>query len=78
MYENSIKGWFMRLLVLISQTVNALILMGNPDETLSARAYRTPWPTVRRILDKIYFWETEHCYKSHQRDIDFAKRLLGQ
>ena len=77
MYPVTFTGWLTRLLVIISQSFNALVLMGNPDETVSARAYRTPWPTVRRILDTMFFWETEHCYKSHQRDITFARKLLG-
>lgn len=78
MYEKSLKGWFLRLLVIISQTINSLILMGNPDETISARAYRTPWPRTRKVLDWLFRWEIEHCYKSHQRDVKFAKKILGQ
>lgn len=78
MYSTGFRGWCERLLVTVSQTVNALVFMGNPDETLSARAYRTPWPRTRRVLDWLFFWEVEHCYKSHQRDIAFAKQLLGQ
>jgi len=73
-----VRRWIRSLLVLVSQTINALVLMGNPDETVSARAYRTPWPRARRILDTIFFWEAEHCYRSHQRDIEFARKLLGR
>lgn len=78
MYPKNFAGWLQRLLVVISQAFNALLLMGSPDETVSARAYRTPWPRLRRILDTIFFWEAEHCRRSYQRDIEFARKLLGR
>jgi len=77
MYPRTFKGWFQRLLVIISQTFNALILLGDPDETVSARAYRTPWPRVAATLDALWFWEEDHCRASFGRDLQRASRLLG-
>lgn len=39
------------------------------DESLSSRAYRweqngvRSWP--RRFIDRIFFWEEQHCYQSY-------------
>lgn len=56
------------VLIAADQLVNAL-LAGWPDETLSSRAYRweqngvRSWP--RRLIDRLFFWEQEHCYQSY-------------
>ena len=56
------------VLIAIDQLVNA-ILAGWPDETLSSRAWRWEqdgvrvWP--RRLIDRMFFWEQEHCYQSY-------------
>ena len=57
-----------KILIAIDQLVNAL-LAGWPDETLSSRAFRweqngvRKWP--RRFIDRLFFWEKEHCYQSY-------------
>ena len=59
------------ILVAVDQLVNAL-LAGWPDETLSSRAWRwekdgvRAWP--RRLIDRLFFWEEEHCYQSYQSE----------
>lgn len=56
------------VLIAADQLVNAL-LVGWPDETLSSRAWRweqngvRAWP--RRFIDRIFFWEQDHCYQSY-------------
>lgn len=56
------------VLIAVDQLVNAL-LAGWPDETLSSRAWRweqggvRAWP--RRIIDRLFFWEQDHCYQSY-------------
>ena len=56
------------VLIAADQLVNAL-LAGWPDETLSSRAWRweqngiRAWP--RRIIDRLFFWEKQHCYQSY-------------
>lgn len=57
-----------KVLIAADQFVNAL-LAGWPDETLSSRAWRwekngvRSWP--RRLIDRIFFWESEHCFQSY-------------
>lgn len=59
------------VLIAADQLVNSL-LAGWPDETLSSRAYRwerdgvRSWP--RRVIDRLFFWEEEHCLQSYQSE----------
>jgi len=69
-------NFFQRLLVVISQTVNALVFAGNPDETISARCYREKRVRWEGFLNSAFFWEPDHCRKSHERDVAFAKAIL--
>jgi len=75
-----ILGWFLRLFVLMSQIGNALLLYGNPDETISARCYRNKdnpyWGKAYLGVNKVFFWEENHCYESHLKDQHFAKELI--
>lgn len=59
------------VLIAADQLMNSL-LAGWPDETLSSRAYRwerdgvRSWP--RRVIDRLFFWEEEHCLQSYQSE----------
>lgn len=56
------------LLIAVDQLINSVI-GGYCDETLSSRAWRwekdgvRSWP--RRIIDRLFFWEKQHCYQSY-------------
>jgi len=58
-----------QILIAFDQLLNTLI-GGCADETLSSHAYRMhrdgkPWGFLRRVIDAIFFWQTEHCYESY-------------
>jgi hypothetical protein len=62
-----------------------MIFNGNPDESVSARAYRkgviegeSGWAGARRWIDAVFFWEAAHCQKAHQHDLDAAHALLAR
>lgn len=63
----------------ISQLFNAL-LGGNPNMTLSARAYvnreRPRWRTAYKTLNRVFFWQEDHCRASWTKDIMFARHAL--
>ena len=67
-----------RTMIAIDQLLNTLIWLradgwGAPDETLSARAWRTQhWS--RSIIDAFFFWQRDHCYQSYLAEI--ARRQL--
>lgn len=80
--------WWLSVLIAIDQLLNAM-LWGWPDETLSSRAYRmaelednpkTRWIIARYLIDKMFFWQEDHCYQSflteralHQMPIEVRK-----
>ena len=76
-----LKVWFFKLLVVISQTINALILNGEPDQTISSRAYSCNnvkvWSLVERAINFVFFWEKDHCYNSWLMDVEFSNRITG-
>lgn len=55
--------------IAIDQLVNTL-LGGYADETLSAKAWRMSvdhggrWTAVRKVIDRVFWWDTNHCYES--------------
>lgn len=75
-----VKAWFFKLLVVISQTINALILNGEPDQTISSRAYSCNnvkmWSLVEQCINFVFFWDENHCYKSWVLDLEFSNRII--
>ncbi len=56
------------LLISLDQLANTLI-GGNPDETLSSRAYRLRrkgvfWPS--NLVNGLFFWQKNHCKESKE------------
>lgn len=74
----------LRLAQLFSSFLNVLFLRGHPSETISGRCYRegillnkSNWSMGYKIVNTIFFWETDHCKGAHDQDVEFAKTLLG-
>jgi len=75
------RDWIGGIAAWLSQGVNCAILRGSPDMTVSARCYvsrRLPrWRTAYRIINRIVFWQKDHCKISFQSDILYANRVLS-
>ena len=64
----------------LDQSLNCLIKLsdgwGQPDEMLSARAWRLreahPW--LRRWIDRLFFWDPNHCEECFR--IELERRQL--
>ena len=60
-----------------SQWLNAL-LGGNPNITISASAYlnrhKRPW--VYKAINRLFFWQEDHCRDSWVSDIVFARKAM--
>ena len=68
----------LQFLIALDQVLNTLIGKGWADETLSARAYRCrnktkAWNWAYRTIDKIFFWQDDHCYIAHLREMTRAQ-----
>lgn len=61
----------------LSQLLNASI-GGNPNMTLSARAYCEDWKVTERVINTIFFMEEDHCHKSWLRDVDFCATVKAK
>ena len=77
-------GRLIKLFALSSQLLNVLLFNGSPDETISGRCYRQgvllgqdSWYTWRRRINRVFFFQQDHCRSSHQRDVAFAKMIIG-
>lgn len=73
--------WFVNVTVVISQSINAVFFFGDPNETVSARAWRNRHTVLGGIvviaLDTLFFFEDDHCLNSHVADLIWAKSLLS-
>lgn len=64
----------LQVLIAVDQLINT-ILGGYADETISSRAYRMQcknkfWKYARIIIDCIFFWQKDHCYKSYLSEVE--------
>lgn len=63
-----IKMYIVNLLLAIDQLGN-VIMLGDPDETISSRAGRVfPDTWWCKLIDFLMFWQTNHCYKAIEKD----------
>jgi hypothetical protein len=60
----------------VSQMLNVALLNGHPDESLSARAYRTHSIWAVTAIEKVF--GKGHCKRSYDFDIAHARSLLSQ
>jgi hypothetical protein len=72
-------SWLTKLGTLISQTINALIFQGHPDESLSARSFHERetsrfWAFIYSAANWIF--GADHCYQAALSDKQFAEDAL--
>lgn len=69
-------GRLIRIGDALSQLLNVLLFDGNPNESLSGRAYRTgsQWMAV---IDALLWLDREHCKNSYLNDVRYAGQLLN-
>lgn len=71
------RNYWARVGTIISQALNVILFNGHPDESLSARAYRSKNQTLIRFIDTVFFWEPNHCFNAFVTDVDRAQELLA-
>lgn len=78
----AVKLYFWYIFIAVDQLAN-VILFGSPDETLSARAWRTDQKSrwfgmiLRPIIDVLFFIITLGKQKHHCRDAYEVERARG-
>jgi len=66
--------WLKNLLIAVDQLANTL-LRGDPDETISSRAYREKWRIVP-LIDAVFWFDPEHCRTSFESE--FVRRKFPE
>ena len=63
-----LRMFFINVLLAIDQFCNVLML-GDPDETISSRAGRV-WPNTwwSNFIDWLMFWQSNHCHKAIEKE----------
>lgn len=68
------------ILISLDQTLNCLIRLsdgwGQPDEMLSARAWRLrrQHPRLKQAIETLFFWDKDHCQECFM--IELKRRQL--
>lgn len=62
----------------LSQLANAVVLAGDPNETISGRVYREGRTFYVSMIDAMFFFQDEHCLNSHLADRIFARKILEE
>jgi hypothetical protein len=77
---SKVLNYFINIGEIISQAGNAIFLAGNPNMTISARCYlarnHPKWGWCYKVVNKIFFWQEDHCRSSWVSDIVFARKAL--
>lgn len=65
-----------------SRALNAFLFGGSTAQTTSARAYiearHDPrWARRRDLIDRICFWEDDHCARSWRLEVERAEYVLS-
>lgn len=80
------KRRILNILIAIDQLIYVLITLGHgdPDETLSAAAWRLElkdhWAgrIFRPLIDVLFWFDVDHCKNSYELELVKAKNLLNK
>lgn len=68
-------SYFKRLGAVLSHLINVLLFNGNPNESVSARAWREERHGWVNAIEKVL--KTGHCRRAHESDVDWASWLMS-
>lgn len=63
--------------VYISRWVNYHLLGGKPNQMVSSRAYVEHWPRTECFINRLFFWQDNHCRQSFIWEVIFEKANQG-
>ena len=72
------KEYSINIATALSQLLNAVVLAGDPNETISGRVWREDRKKATAVIDLLFFFQPEHCLNSHLADRIFARKILGE
>jgi hypothetical protein len=63
------RHYIYRVLDAASQFMNVLFLNGDPNESISARVWRLGLYRAVKIINKLFFWQKNHCKAAYENDL---------
>jgi hypothetical protein len=66
------KSYLNNLWIAFSALMNVLIFNGSPIESFSSRCYSQPRPKAMWLINKICFWQNNHCRGAFAHDMKMA------
>lgn len=76
------RRYFQNVGTVLSQSINAVVLFGDPDESVSARSYRrgtrdnvTSWYLLGKFINLLYFLQEDHVKASYDSDVARSKHI---
>lgn len=71
-----------RIAAWASQGVNVIFMFGHQDQTVSSRLYvnrdKKYWGLAYHIVNLLFLWQDNHCYKSYKADLEWAIEMLSK
>jgi hypothetical protein len=72
----TLRKYLMGIWSATSQWLNVVLLLGHPNESISGRSYREPWPLAMKIINALHFWQNNHCRGAYNKDLEWAKDYI--
>lgn len=71
------------LVSLLSRFLNAFLFDGSTAQTLSARSHleaatSRAWERRRRLINALFFWQTDHCKLAWEMEVERARYVLSR
>lgn len=64
------------LWIAFSTIINVLVFNGSPIQCFSSRCYSEPRPIAMWIINKIVFWQNNHCRGAFAHNLRMAEELI--
>ena len=65
-----------RFLDTLSQILNVIFLNGDPNESISGRCWREQRMTAVKWINRLFWWQYQHCRSAYQTDLERSKQYL--
>jgi len=83
--DNDPRPWWVSVGDALSQLINAALLKGHPNESVSGRCYRETvlksnrgaWMFAYDTINSLFFLQENHCKEAYDGDVAMAARLLS-
>lgn len=69
-------SYFSNLFNAASRYANVLLLNGSPTESISSRACRSGWVRTVRVINAVFWWQSNHCRGADNKEVEAARAYV--